>query len=126
MLPQLRKLGQQYPADVAIVGVHSGKFTEERVSSSIRDASLRLGAVHPTINDRQFRLWRAYAVRAWPTLVAISPDGYVVGMQAGDFQADDLVPSIERVLHEAHEGTTLRPRMPLFPADAPGVAPGRL
>ena len=122
----MRKLELQHPADVAIVGVHSGKFAEERVSSSIRDASLRLDGVHPTINDRQFRLCRAYAVRAWPTLVVISPDGSVVGMHAGEFQAHALAPFIERVLHEARERGTLQPRAMAFPADGPSVAPGRL
>ena len=56
----------------------------------------------PTLNDRQFRVWRAYAVRAWPTLVAIDPAGRVIGMHAGEFTAEALVPFIDRTLAEAH------------------------
>jgi hypothetical protein len=101
VLPQLRKIEDVYGERVAVVGVHSGKFTAERVTSHIRDASLRLGALHPIINDRQFRLWRAYAVQAWPTLVAIDPRGYVVGVHAGEFLAEDLFPFIDRILANA-------------------------
>lgn len=126
MLPQLRRLEQKYPTEVAIVGVHSGKFTEERSSASIRDASLRLNAVHPTINDRQFRVWRSYAVRAWPTLVAISPRGYVVGMRAGEFEAEALAPFIDRVIDEARRSGTLDARRIQFPPDVPSTAPGML
>ena len=49
MLPQLRELERRFPDDVIVVGVHSGKFTGERDSSHIRDAAIRLNAVHATL-----------------------------------------------------------------------------
>jgi DNA-binding beta-propeller fold protein YncE len=115
-----------FPNDIAVVGVHSGKFTEERVTANIRDASIRLGATHPIVNDRQFRVWREYAVRAWPTLIAIDPRGYVVGMQAGEFSATALMPFIERVLTAARRAATLDSRALHFAADPPTVTPDAL
>jgi len=94
VLPQLRELEQRFPESIAVVGVHSGKYIAERETSRIRDASIRLDAIHPLLNDRQFRVWRAYAVRAWPTLVAIDPRGAVVGMSAGEFTADSVAPFV--------------------------------
>ena len=108
---------------MVIVGVHSGKFSGERISARIRDASLRLDAVHPTINDRQFRVWRDYAVRAWPTLVVVNSRGYVVGMHAGEFEAEALAPFIDRVIDEARASGTLDARKLRFPADVPSSAP---
>jgi len=126
VLPQLRELESRYPNDVAIVGVHSGKYIAERETPRIRDASLRLGAVHPIVNDRQFRLWRAYAVRAWPTLVAIDPRGYVIGMQAGEFTADALAPFVERSIAAARDaGTLVSGEWPLHSGE-PVLPPGRL
>ena len=84
-----------------MVGVHSGKYLTERVTERIREASIRLGATHPVVNDRQFRVWRAYAVRAWPTLVAIDPRGYVTGTHAGEFTAEAFAPFVERTLATA-------------------------
>jgi hypothetical protein len=126
VLPQLREIEARYPEQIAIVGVHSGKYTAERETSRIRDASIRLDAIHPTINDRQFRIWRAYAVQAWPTLVAIAPGGHVVGMHAGEFTAQGLEPFVEQVIADARAAGTLVEGPLHFPADPPTVAPGIL
>ncbi len=106
--------------------MHSGKFTAERETAHIRDASIRLGAIHPTLNDRQFRVWRSYAVNAWPTLVAVDPRGYVVGTHAGEFVAADLVPFVDRVLDAARRAGTLRSGPSHFTPDAPTAHPGVL
>ena len=126
MLPQLRELEQRFADVVAVVGVHSGKYIAERETPRIRDASIRLGAAHPVLNDRQFRLWRAYAVRAWPTLVAIDPRGSVVGMSAGEFTADAVTPFVERVVAAARDDGSLHEGPLHFPVDAPSAAPGEL
>jgi DNA-binding beta-propeller fold protein YncE len=126
VLPQLRKLEQRYGDAIAVVGVHSGKYTAERISERIRDASIRLDATHPVLNDRQFRVWRAYAVRAWPTLVAVDPRGMVVGMSAGEFTADGVAPFVERVLAEARAAGALREEPMHLAVDVPSVAPNRL
>jgi len=126
VLPQLRELEQRFPESIAVVGVHSGKYIAERETSRIRDASIRLDAIHPLLNDRQFRVWRAYAVRAWPTLVAIDPRGSVVGMSAGEFTADSVAPFVERVVAAARADGSLREGSLHFPAEPPLTAPGEL
>jgi sugar lactone lactonase YvrE len=125
VIPQLRDLEARFPTELAVVGVHSGKYTAERETPRIRDASIRLGAVHPTVNDRQFRIWRAHAVRAWPTLVAVDPKGAVVGMQAGEFTADAIAPFVERVIAEHRAAGTLI-EAPLHFASEPSSAPPEL
>jgi len=122
----LRELEARYPESLAVVGVHSGKYITERETSRIRDASIRLDAIHPTLNDRQFRVWRSYAVRAWPTLVAIDPAGRVVGMHAGEFTAEALVPFIDRTLDEARSAGTLVENAAHLEVDSPTIAPGEL
>jgi hypothetical protein len=126
VLPQLRELEQRFPDSIAVVGVHSGKYIAERETSRIRDASIRLDAIHPVLNDRQFRVWRAYAVRAWPTLVAIDPRGSVVGMSAGEFTADSVAPFVERVVAAARADGSLREGSLHFPAEPPLTVPGEL
>jgi hypothetical protein len=122
----LRELEARYPESLAVIGVHSGKYITERETPRILDASIRLDAIHPTLNDRQFRVWRAYAVRAWPTLVAIDHAGRVIGMHAGEFTAEALVPFIDRTLAEARSaGTLVEGELRLEP-DPPTIAPGEL
>jgi DNA-binding beta-propeller fold protein YncE len=122
----LRELERQFPREIAIIGVSSGKFIAERETPRIREAALRLDNLHPIVNDRQFRIWRSYAVRAWPTVVAIDPTGYVVGSHAGEFTSEMLEPFIERLIG-AFDPDGLIDRTPRhFPPDEPAITPGVL
>jgi hypothetical protein len=110
-----------------VIGVHSGKYHAERVTSRIRDASIRLNADHhPILNDRQFRTWRSYAVSAWPTLAAIDPSGYVVGMHAGEFTADMLGPFIDGLIETGRTRGILSAEPHHYAPDAPTIHPGKL
>lgn len=122
----MRELESKYPRELVVVGVHSGKYHAERVTDRIRDASIRLDAIHPVLNDRQFRTWRAYAVSAWPTLVAIDPAGYVVGAHAGEFAAEMLFPFIDGVIDTARSRGILNETPLPFTADGPTKVTGQL
>ena len=108
MLPQLRELEERYPTELAVVGVHSGKYIAERETDRIAEAARRLGVEHPVVNDRHFRVWRSYAVRAWPTIVVVDPAGYVVGTHAGEFTAAALAPYLDQLIAAADAAGTLR------------------
>ena len=57
--PQLRKLEDKYRDELAVVGVHSAKFTQEKAVDSVRQAVLRYDIGHPVVNDSDFAsLWR--------------------------------------------------------------------
>lgn len=126
MLPQLRELESKYQKELVVIGVHSGKYHAERITDRIRDASIRLDAIHPVVNDRQFRTWRAYAVSAWPTVVAIDPAGYVVGAHAGEFAAEMLFPFMDGVIDTARSRGILNDSPLNFAADRPTKTPGEL
>ncbi len=122
----MRELELRYSSELVVIGVHSGKYHAERVTPRIRDASIRLDAAHPVVNDRQFRIWRSYAVSAWPTLVAIDPAGYVVGTHAGEVTSEMLVPFIDDLIAKARNAGTLNEEPLHFEADPPTIAPGGL
>ena len=90
LFPQLRKLEQKYAGELAVVGVHSAKFTAERETQNLRKAILRYEIEHPVVNDDDFQVWQRYAVRAWPTLMFIDPEGRVVGKHEGEASAEML------------------------------------
>ena len=62
----MRELEERFREELTVVGVHSGKYIAERDTARIAHAVRRLGVAHPVVNDRQFRIWRSYAVRADP------------------------------------------------------------
>lgn len=81
---QLRELEEKYRAELVVIGVHSAKFMAEKSTEAIREAVLRYNIQHPVVNDRDFKLWNAYAVRAWPTMMFIAPNGKVIARHEGE------------------------------------------
>ena len=104
----MRELEERFAEELAVVGVHSGKYIAERDTARIADAAHRLGVAHPVVNDRQFRIWRSYAVRAWPTIAVIDPQGYVLGMHAGEFTTAMVAPTLERIIADSAATLTRR------------------
>lgn len=99
VLPTLHKVEQAFPNVVQVIGVHSPKFTAEHQSENVKAAIARYGIEHPVIHDPDMMLWQEYAVRAWPTLVLVSPDGYVIGQMSGEPDADRLIQGLGAMLH---------------------------
>jgi hypothetical protein len=115
----LRQLEEKYADRLVVVGVHAGKYTAERVTANVRDAVMRLGIEHPVVNDRFFRVWKSYAVNAWPTIVLVDPRGYYMGSQPGEISFADFDPVIgEAVARFEAAGTLQRGAFPLFPESA--------
>ncbi len=84
IIPDLKFLEAKYEKNLVVIGVHSAKFKNEAETKNIRNIILRYGIEHPVVNDADYRIWDAYAVRAWPTQVLIDPEGYVIGRVAGE------------------------------------------
>jgi len=117
VLDELRELEEKHADTVVVIGVHSPKFVHEAEHAAVADAVERYGVAHPVLDDPELATWKQYAVRAWPTLVVIDPEGYVVAQHAGEGH----VHAIERLVTEleaehAAKGTLRR-------GDGPYVAP---
>ena len=93
IIPDLKKLEKKYPNELVVIGVHSAKFENEKDTENIRRIILRYEIEHPIVNDANFKIWKAYAVNAWPTRYLIDPAGYVIGKLSGEgsYEALDKV-----------------------------------
>ncbi|OXY93015.1 thioredoxin-like domain-containing protein [Streptomyces diastatochromogenes] len=118
VLDELRELEEKYRDTVVVIGVHSPKFVHEAEHAAVVDAVERYGVEHPVLDDPELATWKQYAVRAWPTLVVVDPEGYVVAQHAGEGH----VHAIERLVQELeaeHEakGTLRRGDGPYVPPE---------
>lgn len=107
VLPDLKKLEERFPNELVVIGVHSAKFENEKVTGNIKAAILRYKIEHPVINDDEMLLWRQYGVRAWPTLVVIDPQGYVVGSVPGEGNYKILEKIVMTLIADHSEAGTL-------------------
>ncbi|MBA3241688.1 MAG: redoxin domain-containing protein, partial [Acidobacteria bacterium] len=107
IIPDLQRLEEKYARQLVVIGVHSAKFENEKETENIRRIILRYGIEHPVVNDADFRIWQAYAVRAWPTQVLIDPAGYVVGQVSGEGNYEVIDKAVGELAAEARRRGTL-------------------
>jgi thiol-disulfide isomerase/thioredoxin len=130
VIEELRALEERYADVLVVVGVHSPKFPHEADHEALTAAVERYEVHHPVLDDPDLRMWQEYAVRAWPTLVLVDPEGYVVAMAAGEGHADGLSRIIAELVAEHERRGTLRhgdgPYLPPPPRPSVLRYPGKI
>jgi thiol-disulfide isomerase/thioredoxin len=119
VLDELRPLEEKYSDVLVTVGVHSPKFEHEADPVALAAAVERYEIHHPVLDDPELDTWKAYTARAWPTLVVIDPEGYIVAHLSGEGHADGLAVLIPELIaeHEA-KGTLHRGSGPYVAPEA--------
>ncbi len=84
IIPDLKRLEEEFPDTLVVIGVHSGKYSTEHDDASVKEAIQRYGLNHPVVNDPDFAVWNTFGANAWPTLLLIDPAGNLVGGHAGE------------------------------------------
>src|SRR5208283_4639653 len=102
MLPVLGALAEKRIGQpLAIIGVHSAKFDNEKVPSHVRAAVARYGIDHPVVVDNEMAIWDRYGVQAWPTLVLIRPNGRIAGAVPGEITLGMLDHAVKEIMADA-------------------------
>lgn len=117
VLDELRPVEERFAEELVVVGVHSPKFVHEADPVALAAAVERYAVPHPVLDDPDLVTWQAYTARAWPTLVLVDPEGYVVATYAGEGHAHAIAALLAEQV-EVH-----RARGTLQPAGSPYVPP---
>lgn len=101
VLPDLHALEKKYSIQdgVAVVGVHSAKFQNEKLLSNILSAVLRYDINHPVVNDADAIYWNKMSIRCWPTFVIVSPEGKVLLYLVGEGHRNVLLQFVDVALN---------------------------
>jgi thiol-disulfide isomerase/thioredoxin len=108
IIPTLKRIEEKFPDSVVVIGVHSPKFPGEKVADNVAKAIDRYQIVHPIVHDEHFTIWKSYAVRAWPTLIFIGPDGYILGQLPGEPDPKLLEASVTQVVEDMKQKGVLK------------------
>ncbi|MBB6628264.1 redoxin domain-containing protein [Nocardioides sp. KIGAM211] len=117
VLDELRPVEEKYADELVAIGVHSPKFVHEADPVALAQAVERYSVHHPVLDDPELVTWQAYTARAWPTLVLVDPEGYVVGQYAGEGHAHAIDALLAELVPQHRERGTLQP------GDSPYVPP---
>ncbi|MGH6655673.1 MAG: NHL domain-containing thioredoxin family protein, partial [Actinocrinis sp.] len=130
VLDELREIEEEFADVLVVVGVHSPKFEHEADHDALVAACERYDVRHAVLDDPELSTWKAYAVRAWPTLSVIDPEGYVVAQMSGEGHAHGLRTLINELIAEHEAKGTLRrgdsPYVPPEPAPTALRFPGKV
>lgn len=117
VLDELRELEAEFADVLVTIGVHSPKFAHEADHDALVAACERYGVHHPVLDDPDLTTWKAYAVRAWPTLTVVDPAGYVAAQMSGEGHVHGLRSLLTGLVAEFDAKGALRR------GDSPYVAP---
>jgi thiol-disulfide isomerase/thioredoxin len=130
VLDELRPVEERFPDELVVVGVHSPKFDHEGEPAAVEAAVERYGVGHAVLDDPELVTWQAYTARAWPTLVVVDPEGYIVASMSGEGHGPGIARLVEELVSEhAAKGTLRRGTAPYAPPRPPVSAlrfPGKL
>jgi hypothetical protein len=85
---------------LTIVGVHSPEFPWEKSLDNVTEATGRLGIKFPVVQDNRYDVWNRFAVRAWPTIVAVDRKGVIRYSHIGEGAYDKTEAVIKQLLAE--------------------------
>ncbi len=100
IIPDLKRLERNYGRALAVIGVHSPKFENEKNVETLRKIVVRYDRREPIVQDSGQEIWNAYNVPAWPTLVVIDPGGRIVQAFYGEGHYQELDRVIGRLVAE--------------------------
>nr|WP_246280245.1 thioredoxin-like domain-containing protein [Nocardioides daedukensis] len=122
VLDELRPVEEEFADELVVIGAHSPKFVHEADPDALRAAVERYSVHHPVLDDPELITWQAYAARAWPTLVLIDPEGYVVAHYAGEGHAHAIRALLRELVQEHRSRGTLQPGdSPYLPPEPEGT-----
>jgi len=126
VLPDLKFLEQKYPNELVVIGVHAYKFENEKEAENIRQAILRYEIEHPVVNDSEKIIARKYAMRSWPTLIVLDPEGQYVGRVTGEGNRELLDKVVGEMIAFHRKKGTLNEQPLSFRLERQKVEPGPL
>lgn len=109
MLPVEEKLAERFGKRLVIIGVDSPKFANSATPQGLVNFITEYHIRHPVFLDARLQFWRAWHVRAWPTLILIGPDGNVRRRFIGEQTLAELAAPIRAALAAAPAAEKLAP-----------------
>ena len=123
VLDELRPVEERFPDELVVIGVHSPKFEHEGDPAAVEAAVERYAVGHAVLDDPELVTWQAYTARAWPTLVVVDPEGYIVASMSGEGHGPGIAGLVEELVEEhAAKGTLRRGNAPYAPPPLPTSA----
>jgi peroxiredoxin len=85
---------------LVVIGVHSPEFAREHKLENLQAAMERLNVTYPVTQDNDFRIWRSYRNRFWPTMYLVDKNGHIRYVHIGEGGYEETEEVIQALLAE--------------------------
>lgn len=85
---------------LTIVGVHTPETDTEYSLDTVRKEVPALGIKYPVVTDNDYKIWKAYGVEAWPTIVVLDKQGRIRWLHVGEGRYNETESVIKTLLAE--------------------------
>ncbi|MWV14327.1 redoxin family protein [Pseudomonas sp. R-28-1W-6] len=100
-LPYVNQWAKRYADQgLVVIGVHTPEYAYERLIDNVRQASKRLGVLHPVAIDNQYRVWNAFNNHYWPAHYFIDANGRIRFLHVGEGGYEMQEEVIQQLLKE--------------------------
>jgi len=111
-MPMVNQIHHDFGDKLTVIGVHSGKFGNEKTAEPIRRAIERYGITHAVYNDASFDVWKHFEVQGWPTLILLAPDGEIIWRYFGEAPYDNVAKAVKAAI-EKYDGQIKAQALPV-------------
>jgi thiol-disulfide isomerase/thioredoxin len=122
-LPYVKTWHERYhDKGLTVIGVHTPEFTFAQYESNVERGIRQFDLTYPIVADSDRAIWKAFAVRYWPTKYLLDKDGYLRYGHFGEGAYRECEEMIQELLREIDPGAVLPALMePLREEDQPGA-----
>jgi thiol-disulfide isomerase/thioredoxin/energy-converting hydrogenase Eha subunit A len=107
-LPVLAEVEKTFAGKpVVVIGVHSAKFEVEKEADRLREIVAEYSIAHPIAVDGSMKLWNAWGVQGWPTVVVLDAAGHIVSSVTGETDRATLERAVQKALDDGAKAGTL-------------------
>ena len=101
VLPSLKSWHEKYhDQGLVVIGVHSPEFSYEHDVANVQRAIKELSVPYPVALDNDFKIWKSYNVRAWPTWFVLDKQGAIRYSHVGEGAYAETEQMIRALLKE--------------------------
>ncbi|GJM09640.1 MAG: hypothetical protein DHS20C11_19160 [Lysobacteraceae bacterium] len=101
LLGQLKAVQNRFDDGVVLIGFHCPKFEAEKSGPAVLKSLNRNFVRFPVANDKQFVAWRAFDIKAWPSIVVVDAAGNQVETLVGEDCVTKLESIVDQLLEDA-------------------------
>jgi len=100
-LPFMKSVHAKYKTrGLAIIGVHTPEFDQEKQLPNVRRRTAALGIEYPVVTDNAYRTWSTYNQRYWPVMYVIDKKGVIRYVHIGEGEYRQTEEVIQTLLQE--------------------------